>query len=59
MTKPRSDDYVKNMIRRMLVDEGWVREADALTKADPDHALPNLDYRWRGMRIGEPSDPAP
>ena len=21
----RSDDYVKNMIRRMLVEEGWVR----------------------------------
>jgi hypothetical protein len=23
---PRTDDYVKNMIRRMLVDEGYVRE---------------------------------
>lgn len=22
---PRSDDYVKNMIRRMLVEEGWVK----------------------------------
>jgi hypothetical protein len=22
---PRSDDYIKNMIRRMLVEEGWTR----------------------------------
>ena len=35
----RTDDYVKNMIRRMLVEEGWVCEPRRQLKIDTDSCL--------------------
>lgn len=33
---PRSDDYIKNMIRRMLLDEGWTPAPARIVTIGPD-----------------------
>lgn len=50
----RSDDYVKNMIRRMLVAEGWVR-SETIVAAAIQLAVPE-DYKARRFN-GEPMYP--
>lgn len=47
----RTDDYIKNMIRKMLVDEGWVRGEAVVDVMEEEAAY------WRGLRVGEACDP--
>lgn len=35
----RTDDYIKNMIRKMLREEGWVRGGEAADPGFPDGTI--------------------
>lgn len=45
---PRSDDYIKNMIRRMLVAEGWER------RTEPPDLMTEESVYWRDVRAADP-----
>lgn len=51
MTKAMTPDAIKNMIRKMLVEEGYVkaeRRGDLVPNCDPQFGVPCPDWRKPG-----------